>query len=63
MSYLAFQFYVLVTLTCKKPEQDTWTVQKETITMHTHKKVDSAAHAIFFVLIRDDETVLQQSFH
>lgn len=34
-------------------------LKKNVITVHTHKKVDSAAHAIFLIFICDDETVLQ----
>jgi hypothetical protein len=34
-------------------------IKKTPIIMHTHKKVDSTAHAIFLILICNDETVLQ----
>jgi hypothetical protein len=42
----------------EKPEPNEQ-LKKNAITVHTHKKVDSAAHAIFLIFICDDETVLQ----
>jgi hypothetical protein len=60
--YQSFQWYdirVDQQLTvCKNSEQNETFKRKVTI-IYTHKKVDSAAHAIFFILICDDETILQ----